>query len=327
MLNVAIVGIGRWGQVLVTSVQGRSPNLRYISGLTGTKSKAVKFCSEQGIQLCDDYDELLNNKEIDAIVLATPHTQHEEQIIRAAEAGKHIFAEKPLTLNKKSAERVVESCRKANVQLALGHNRRFMKNTEALMQMIETNKLGTLLHIDGNQSSDLGAAVGAWRDARKESPAGGMTSLGIHALDCMIHLGGKITKVDAHSDRRAIGFDIDDTTAVLVRFEKGMTGTLVTLASTARLWHVRVIGSKGWAEMRDNKTLTVCKNNEEPEDLVFSGEDYPHADSIASELNEFALSVIGNATYRISTDEMIHGISVLEGIIKSAELGVRITIQ
>ena len=106
-----------------------------------------------------------------------------------------------------------------------------------------------------------------------------------------------------------------------------MTGTLVTLASTARIWHIRVIGSKGWAEMRDNKTLTVCKINQEPEDLVFSGEDYPHADSIASELNEFALSVIGNATYRISTDEMIHGISVLEGIIKSAELGVRITIQ
>ena len=58
MLKVAIVGIGRWGQVLVTSVQGVSPNLRYISGLTRTKSKAVKFCSEQGIQLCEDYESL-----------------------------------------------------------------------------------------------------------------------------------------------------------------------------------------------------------------------------------------------------------------------------
>jgi predicted dehydrogenase len=325
MINAAIVGIGRWGQYLVTSVQGSSEHIKFTAGVTRTKSKAEAFCSEQGIDLRDDYTELLNDPNIDAIVLATPHTQHEEQIVAAAKAGKHVFTEKPFTLNRPSAERAVAACKEAGVALALGHNRRFMENTVALKAMIEADELGTLMHIDGNQSSDLNVAAGAWRDSREESPAGGMTSLGVHALDCIIHLAGKISAIDAYSTRRAIGFDIDDTTAALLRFENGMTGTLVTMASTAKIWHIRIAGSKGWAEMRDNKTLTVCKSDGSPEDIVFDDSPYPHMGSISGEIEEFALAAAGKVSYRISPEEMVHSAEVLAGLITSAETGNRIT--
>jgi predicted dehydrogenase len=152
-----------------------------------------------------------------------------------------------------------------------------------------------------------------------------MTSLGIHALDCIIHLAGEIIAIDAYSTRRAIGFDIDDTTAALLRFKNGMTGTLVTLASTARIWHIRVAGSKGWAEMRDNKTLTVCKSDGNAEDIVFEDSPYPHMGSIKGEIEEFAQAALGKATYRISTDEMIHNAEVLDGLISSAREGNRVT--
>lgn len=325
MINAAIVGIGRWGQYLVTSVQGSSEHIKFTAGVTRTKSKAEAFCSEQGIDLREDYAELLNDPNIDAIVLATPHTQHEEQIVAAAKAGKHVFTEKPFTLDRPSAERAVAACKEAGVALALGHNRRFMENTVALKAMIEAGELGTLMHIDGNQSSDLNVAAGAWRDSREESPAGGMTSLGVHALDCIIHLAGKISAIDAYSTRRAIGFDIDDTTAALLRFENGMTGTLVTMASTAKMWHIRIAGSKGWAEMRDNKTLTVCKSDGSPEDIVFDDSPYPHMGSISGEIEEFALAAAGKASYRISPEEMVHNAEVLAGLITSAETGNRVT--
>ena len=325
MINAAIVGIGRWGQYLVTSVQGSSEHIKFTAGVTRTKSKAEAFCSEQGIDLRDDYAELLNDPNINAIVLATPHTQHEEQIVAAAKAGKHVFTEKPFTLDRPSAERAVAACKEAGVALALGHNRRFMENTVALKAMIEAGELGTLMHIDGNQSSDLNVAAGAWRDSREESPGGGMTSLGVHALDCIIHLAGKISAIDAYSTRRAIGFDIDDTTAALLRFENGMTGTLVSMASTAKIWHIRIAGSKGWAEMRDNKMLTVCKSDGSPEDIVFDDSPYPHMGSISGEIEEFALAAAGKASYRISPEEMVHNAEVLAGLITSAETGNRVT--
>ena len=323
MINAAIVGIGRWGQYLVNSVQGQSEHIKFTAGVTRTKSKAEDFCIKNSIDLRESFDDLLTDPKIDAVILATPHTQHEDQIVAAAKAGKHIFTEKPFTLDIAGAKRSVKACHKANVVLALGHNRRFMKNTEALKQLLDRGDLGTLLHIDGNQSSDLNVAAGAWRDSREESPAGGMTSLGVHALDCMIHLVGKIEAIDAYSERRAINFDIDDTTAALLRFKNGMTGTLVTLAATARIWHIRVAGSKGWAEMKDHKSLTVCKSDQTPETFLFNDTPYPHLESLTGELDEFAAAVSGFGKFRISTEEMIHNVEVLCGLINSAKVGKR----
>jgi predicted dehydrogenase len=326
MLNAAIVGVGRWGQHLVESVQGKSDRIRFTAAVTRTRAKAEDFCRTHGIDLRDDYAAILDDASIDAVVLATPHTRHEEQIVAAAKAGKHVFTEKPFTLTRDGAERAVAACRAAGVTVGIGHNRRFMKNTEALKAMVAAGELGTVLHIDGNQSTDLGGMAGAWRDSRAESPAGGMTSLGIHALDCMIHMGGPVAEIDAYSTHRAIGYDVDDTTAVLLRFASGATGSLVTLASGARVWHLRVLGSEGWAEVRDNKVLTVCKKNGMPEDRTFPGDTYPHLGSIAGELEEFAAAAEGKGRFRITPEEIINATAVLEAISRSAEAGGRVRI-
>ena len=137
MLNAAIVGIGRWGQLLVESVQGKSDQIQFVAGVTRTRAKAEDFCSTHKIDLRDDYAEIIGDSAIDAVVLATPHTQHEEQIIAAAKAGKHVFTEKPFTLSRASAERALAACKEAGVTVAIGHNRRFMKNTEALKAMVK----------------------------------------------------------------------------------------------------------------------------------------------------------------------------------------------
>ena len=327
MINAAIVGIGRWGQGLVSSVQGSSDQIRFTAGVTRTRAKAEEYCADNKIDLRDDYAELLADASLDAIVLATPHTQHEEQIVAAAKAGKHVFTEKPFTLSKASAERAVAAVREAGVTVALGHNRRFFKNTETMKELVASGALGTLLHLDGNQSSNLGMMAGAWRDSRAESPAGGMTSLGIHALDCMIHMGGRIAQIDTISTRRAIGYDIDDATSAVLQFEEGMTGTLTTLASSPRIFHIRVVGSKGWVEMTNNENLRICGSDGNIEEKSFPTDEYPHLSSLAGELNEFAAAAQGNATYRISPGEMIHGSAVLEAMGKSAETGARVTLS
>ncbi len=327
MINAAIAGIGRWGRELVSAVQGQSDQIRFTAGVTRTRAKAVDFCAANEIDLRDDYAALLNDGTIDAVVLATPHTQHEEQIIAAAKAGKHIFTEKPFALSKAGAERAVAAVRDAGVTVALGHNRRFFKNTEAMKALVASGVLGTLLHIDGNQSSDIGRMSGVWRDSRAESPTGGMTSLGIHALDCMIHMGGRIAQIDTISTRRAISYDIDDATAAVLQFEEGMTGTIVTLASSPRIFYLRVAGSKGWVEMTSTENLRICGSDGRIEEKTFPMDDYPHPSSMAAELDEFAAAAQGTATYRISPEEMIHATAVLEAMGKSAETGGRVRLS
>src|SRR5918912_2198938 len=125
MIRAAIVGIGTWGRNLVTSVQGKSDAIRFVAGATRTLAKAADFCQQHGIRLVPAYEQLLADREIDAVVLATPHSLHAEQIIAAARAGKHVFVEKPLGLDAREADEAVRACAEHRVTLAVGYNWRF----------------------------------------------------------------------------------------------------------------------------------------------------------------------------------------------------------
>ncbi len=321
MINAAIVGVGRWGQTLVNSVQGSSEAIRFTRGVTRTLSKAAAYCTGNGIQLGDDYGAVLADEAIDAVVLATPHTQHHDQIIRAAEAGKHVFTEKPFCMNRADAESAVAACRTAGIVIGLGHNKRFCDNTMELKRMIEAGELGALMHVESNFSADLTGTAATWRDSRAESPAGGMTSLGIHAVDSIIHLCGEIKQVDVRSRHCALPFDIDDTTCMLFDFDNGMTGYLGTMAAGGRLWFLRVFGSKGWAELRGMEELVKTPAVGSQEVIG-----YPAETSVKAELEAFATAAAGGAPYLITPEQMIHGVAVLEAIIASGTTGERVQV-
>jgi predicted dehydrogenase len=322
MINAAIVGLGRWGQGLVDSVKD-SRTIRFTAGVTRTVAKAEEFCRERGIGLTADYDAMLADPSVDAVVLATPHTQHFDQIVAAAKAGKHVFCEKPFTLTRKSAQQAVDAVARVDKVVGVGHNRRFMANMIEARRMIEAGELGTLLHVETNFSANLAPmARGAWRDSREESPAGGMTSLGIHAVDALINLCGPMTVVDARSKRRASGsFDFDDTTCALLDFENGMTGYLGTMAAGGRLWFVRVFGEKGWVELRGTEQLVIC--DETGEQTV---RETPSGNSLGAELEAFGIAAEGGKPFPITPDEIVHGVAVLEAVITSAESGKRVKV-
>ena len=124
MVRAAIVGIGRWGKIIVESVQGKSDHITFVAGHTRTRTKAEDFCHEQNIDLHDDLDAILKDPTIDAVVFATPHLQHEEQVKRAAQAGKHIYVEKPFTLNVRSARAALDAVNQAGVVLGIDYHHR-----------------------------------------------------------------------------------------------------------------------------------------------------------------------------------------------------------
>src|SRR6478609_7982608 len=103
MINAAIVGLGRWGQNLVNSVQGKSTKIRFVAGVLRNPEKARDYADANGIALHSRLDAVLGDPRIDAIVLATPHTAHAEQILACVRAMKPVFTEKPFTLTLASA--------------------------------------------------------------------------------------------------------------------------------------------------------------------------------------------------------------------------------
>ncbi|MGB7021608.1 MAG: Gfo/Idh/MocA family oxidoreductase, partial [Xanthobacteraceae bacterium] len=115
MIRAAIVGLGRWGRSLVNAVAGKSDEICFVRATTRTRAGAEEFCRDRGVVLVDSYDEILGAPDIDAVVLATPHSQHEAQALAAIAANRHVFVEKPLTLDLASALAVVDAARGAGL--------------------------------------------------------------------------------------------------------------------------------------------------------------------------------------------------------------------
>jgi len=327
VLNAAIVGLGRWGQNLVNSAQGKSDKIRFVAGVLRHVEKAKDFAAQHGFRLYDDYRKALADPKIDAVVLATPHSAHAEQIIAAAKAGKHVFTEKPFTLTTKSAEEAVHACARNKVTLAVGYNWRFQPALQEIRKMLDDERLGKLLHIEGNFCGPSAYFYGRdhWRQKREEGPAGGMAGRGVHVLDAMLYLAGHIESVHAQSFRLAQDFGLDDTTSMLLKFRNGVTGYLGTIIATPETWRMQVFGSRAWVEVGDIEHLTtwtmrVCyvdpKNprvRSSPQIVTF-----PDMSTERAELEHFAEAAQAGKPLAIAGGDEVHGVAVLQAILKSA---------
>ena len=325
MINAAIVGLGRWGQNLVECTQGKTDRIRFTAGVARTPAKAQAFAAAHGIALVSDYAAALADPRIDAVVLATPHTLHAEQVIAAARAGKHVFTDKPFALTVASAAAAVRACAEAKRVLAVGFNWRYQPALQEIRRMVQDGRLGRLLHIEGNFN---GPSVYRfprehWRQQPDEGPAGGMTGRGVHVVDAMLYLSGQFESVVAQSYRLALDYGLDDTTSMLFKFRNGATGYLGTFIATAECWRMQVFGSKGWATVGSiphlhTWSLTTCMVNAQPTVI-----DYPQQSTERAELDAFAGAIEGGAPYACPPEDAIHGVAVLEAIVKSARSGAR----
>jgi predicted dehydrogenase len=325
MLRAAIYGLGRWGSRLVDSVQ-KSEKIRFVKGISRNPENHREFSQKTGIRVVSSYGRVLKDPEIDAVVLATPHSLHHKQIVQAAKAGKHVFVEKPMTLTRKTAEKAVEACRAAGITLGLGFNRRYAPTFVEMMRRIHAGEIGDVLHIEAQHSGPTGYGLkaGNWRATRAEAPAGSMTARGIHTLDSMIHIAGLVSTVYAFSDRRKLPpeIDMDDTTSMLLKFANGATGYLGAVFVTGELWRVHVFGSKGWLEMRGNTELIACGLQGAPERITL-----PAIDREQATLEGFADAVAARQPFVVPPEQAINGIAVLEAIVASAAKGKPVKIQ
>jgi len=329
MLNAAIVGLGRWGKSLVNSVHGKSDEIRFVAGATGTRAKAEGFCRERNIALVDRFDDLLRNDAVEAVVLATPNSQHAQQIMQAAAAGKHVFVEKPMTLARKTADEAVAATQKAGVVLAVGFPRRFAPSIAETRRRLQDGRLGTLVSMVGQQTSGTAPfmAHDNWRADEEESPAGSMTGVGVHLMDHMIEFGGPVREVYCRAVDRG-GYGHDNTTTVMLNFESGLTATISCSTATAPNFNFSVYGTKGLAETtRTNLQMFrfTPMPDRPPEGPVTAPEseiiDFAGFDMLNAELTAFARSVTSRIPFPVHIDEVLHGMSVFDAVVESATSG------
>jgi predicted dehydrogenase len=324
MLRVAICGAGRWGTRLIESVQGKSGKIGFVAAVTRNAADKRPLAERFGLKLTANYADVLADGAVDAVVLATPHSQHAGEIVAAAKAGKHVFCEKPFTLTREDAQTAIAACRTAGVTLHVGFNRRYAPAYLDLVRRIGAGEIGKLRHIEGQFSGPASYQTepGNWRSNQTESPAGSMTARGVHVIDSMVHIAGLIDTVFAFSARLQHDIDVDDTTACVFRFAGGATGTLATLHATSPFYRIHAFGSQGSLEMRGETELLFTDLAGKVQRSTCDA-----ADKERAELEAFADAVAGGVKFVVAPEEIVNTVAVMQAVTASSRNGQPVTID
>src|SRR5436305_12002653 len=142
MINAAIVGLGRWGKAIVEAVQGKSERLRFVRGVSKEPREVAGFAATHGFVVGAEFADAVADPRVQAVVLATPHALHVDQVVAVARAGKPVWCEKPLALSRSQAERAVAACRDAGVFFVLGYNKRCFPSSRETERIVAFGLLG-----------------------------------------------------------------------------------------------------------------------------------------------------------------------------------------
>ena len=313
MIEAAVIGLGRWGKSIVASSKGT--RIRIVRGVSKEPEQVADFAAQNGFALGTSFEEAVADPRVRAVFLATPHSLHVDQIAAVAAAGKPVWCEKPLALTLKEAERAVAACRAAGVPFALGNNKRCFSSMRELKRVVASGEIGDVMHIEGHFSNEHSTRVaGGWRDDPSESPGGGLTGAGLHLIDALVHLGGPIAAVGARLFVQKPPPDPRDVAAAFIQFRSGALGQIATVRAAPMYWRVHVTGTKGWAEARDETTLTVARLGGAQDSRTF-----PQVDSLGVLLDAFGETIETGKPFPGTTDEMLDVVAAFEAAIRSME--------
>lgn len=326
MLNVAQVGLGWWGS-RVTKVLGQSEKIEIVCGVDPSGETAKRYEDEYDLPVYADYQQALDDPDVEGVILTIPHLLHENAVVQAAAAGKQIFCEKPLTLTVDSAWRMIDACDDAGIVMGIGHERRFEPAWEEMKRMADSGEFGTILHMEAHWSHDrwLDMSADNWRGSKEESPAAGWTGMGVHLSDMMLSLAGEVAEVQAYVARRILEIPTGDVVSAHLRFVDGSTGHVAALSATPDYARFAVFGSHAWAEARETQHVdpggTTHFYVRHRGDAEQTRTDFESADPVRAGYEHWADAVAGRVDYRFSNEERLGNVAILEALVRSAGSG------
>lgn len=325
-VRVGLLGYGWWGKTIARQLAA-SPWLQLAAVAEVDAGARAAMASDPvlaGVAVHASAEALLAQPGLEAVILCTPHQQHAAQIVAAANAGLHVFCEKPLCLTLADAERAVAACQARGRVLGIGHERRFEPKVVALRQLIAAGTLGTVLQIEANFSQDKFFALPKdnWRLSNAHAPVGPLTATGIHLVDLAIAVLGPCESVWARLATLGSGFENGDTLAVMMAFPNGANALVSAILATPFEGRFAVYGSQGWVEIRDRT------HPEQPTgwDVTTALRGQPvrrhfaePAPSVRNNLEAFAQAIRGVQPYPVTAAEMLANVAALEAIMQSVQ--------
>lgn len=229
MIRIGIIGAGFWGEKhadAINSLQG----VQLVASNRTNPEALDAFITKYGGRGYTNYQELLDDKQVDAVVIATPHHLHTPIVLDAATAGKHILLEKPMAPNLEECDQIIRAVNDHSVTLMMGHTNHFVPVYKTVKKLLESGEIGEPVLITDRTLKRWWAPNRREWHLDREKGGGMWMTIGVHNVDRMVWLtGSRVQSVSAHLDTRFYEQQADDLGMAFLRFENGMAGTVITV--------------------------------------------------------------------------------------------------
>ncbi|MGC1242971.1 MAG: Gfo/Idh/MocA family oxidoreductase [Chryseosolibacter sp.] len=331
VLRVAIMGLGSYGTRVAEAM--KDCKRAKLSGvISGTPSKVKAWQNKYNIpeKNCynyENFDNIKNNPDIDAVYIITPNGLHKEQAIRVARAGKHVICEKPMALNAAEGQEMVDACKKANVKLLVGYRMHLEANTLEIIRMRNEGALGKIMFFQGLSGFRIGSPD-QWRLDKKLAGGGAMMDIGIYSVNGARYMVGEepvwVTAQETKTDPEKFKEGVDETIQFQFGFPGGAVASCLSTYSMNYLDRFYLNGEKGFAELSPATGYGPIKGRTHLGEL-----NNPHITHQTVQMDEMAGMILENKKPRVPVDgeEGLKDLKIIDAIYHAIKTGEKVTLK
>ncbi|MBS1916730.1 MAG: Gfo/Idh/MocA family oxidoreductase [Bacteroidetes bacterium] len=331
VLRVAIMGLGGYGNMVARAM--KDCKLAKLTGvISGTPSKIKTWQQEYNIpdKNCynyENFDAIKNNPDIDAVYVITPNALHHDQVIRVANAGKHVICEKPMAINAKEGQEMVDACRKANVKLLVGYRMHFEAKTLEVIRMRNAGEFGKILFFQGLCGFEIGDPK-QWRLNKELSGGGSLMDIGIYAINGSRYMVGEdpvwVTAEETKTNHEKFKEGVDETIQFQFGFPGGAVASCLSTYAMNNLDKFFLNGTNGFAEMQPSTNYGPIQGRTHKGELT-----QPHITHQTVQMEEMSRILLQGKKPIVPVDgeEAVKDLKLIDAIYLATQTGKKIPVS
>ena len=325
-INLGIVGLGDWSRQIFHAV-GQLPDVKIARCYSRYGDTRRAFASEFDCAASEQYEQMLEDPQIDGVVVMSSNAAHERDVTLAASRDKHIFVTKPIATTIAAAKRMIDVCAQNNVVLAVEHQTRREPALRKLKEILDAGGLGSIRLVEANYSTPNGLKIkeGDWRCRENECPGGVLIQVGIHVIDSLQYLLGPVSRVLSWQSRGGLEVEIAAVTATLLDFESGLRGYLGSSYVSSFSHWIKIYGTRKNAFWSELGGLILTEDSWEEgqvrEDVAPAANVTAPTPTIIEEIEEFVRCIRTGQSPEIGGQVALHNLAVVLAAVESAKSG------
>jgi glucose-fructose oxidoreductase len=321
-LGVALVGLGYYSTDLIAPALQKTEYCELRGIVTGSTDKAKKWqekynIKDSNIYNYQNFDSIANNPEIDVVYVILPPSMHREYVVRAANAGKHVWCEKPMAPTVADCQAMIDACNKNKVKLSIGYRCQHDPNLQEVMKVAKERPFGKPMMIN-SAAGYFDGRSGHWKQS-KALGGGVMGDMGVYALQGARMAAGEepiSVLAQASTTRPEIYKEVEETMMFQLEFPSGARAACMTSFGIS-MNYLNVNYEKGWLKMEPQSGYGNNKGSMSNGTVI----NYPLTSQQPKQLDDDAMAIIENRPMMVPGEEGMRDIRVVEAIYKSVKEG------